>query len=134
MCLDKTNIWALGALCHEYQVDWLVEKIKSFINKNYTVANTKTLLRYLALTEDMQFGMHLQKILIGKLTGHFQHISMHLEFLLLSRRIQVWIARVNLSCLLKNLSFTWMVRMIIASEIESIFKDLDQQNIQVSFD
>ena len=77
--------------------------------------------------------MALEKILINKLPGKFQDLNMHLEFLLLNRRVQVWIARVKLSLLIKNLSLGWMVRRAIADEIESIFEDT-QQNIEVQLD
>ena len=140
--LDGTNIWVLAPLCQEYQVDWLSNKIKSFMKT--CSGNIKTLLKYIILAGDMNFGIEIQKRLVNKLPGQFQDINMHLEFLLLSRRMKIWITRVKLADLMKDLwagrwvgRNSWIEglpikkRQKIADEVVSIFEDLDQRNIEV---
>lgn len=85
----------------------------------------------LVLVEDTNFGIELEKTVVNKLPRQFQDINM--KFMLLSRRMQIWIARVILSLLVKNIWFSRMDRQAIAGEIESILEDT-QLNIEVMFD
>eukprot|EP00111_Clytia_hemisphaerica_P022846 TCONS_00067242-protein len=148
---DDTNIWALAPLCQEYQVDWLSNKIESFI-RNCATNRTKTILNYLVLAEDMHFGIEVERSLVSKLLRGFQNISMCLEFLLLSRRMQVWIARRKLADSLKKFLidpyFDTLPRYgkqttrekkeagikkykAVDADVVSIFHDLDQPKMEL---
>ena len=133
--IDKTNIWALSPLCQEYQVDWLLGKIKSFVSGSSS-SNTKTLLRYLTLAEDLDFGFEFEQSLIEKLKDPFPLIQAHFEFLLLSRRTEIWIARRCLAKLVDSYYSEFHSELphysMIDSEIVSFFEELDQPNIPIS--
>ena len=147
--LDDTNIWALAPLCQEYQVDWLSKKIE-YLLRNCSTINTRKILSYLVLAEDMNFGIELERSLVYKLHRRFHYIGLYLEFLLLSRRIQVWIARKKLADLLKELwvdpypsaIYTFSNEKRVAgikdceavhTEILSLFDDLGQCNIELTY-
>ena len=82
----------------------------------------------------MDFGVKSEERLIGKFDVGFQCINMHLEFLVLSKRLQIWIARKKLADSLRNvlLGFGSTVAhpKLIDREIVSFFGELHHRDIK----
>uniref|UniRef100_A0A7M5UTA3 BTB domain-containing protein n=1 Tax=Clytia hemisphaerica TaxID=252671 RepID=A0A7M5UTA3_9CNID len=57
---DSTDVLVLAPLCQEYQVDWISNKIKSFLLQDAT-KDTETILRHLVVTEKIDFGSKVEK-------------------------------------------------------------------------
>ncbi|XP_066923572.1 uncharacterized protein [Clytia hemisphaerica] len=88
---NETDVVILAPLCQEYQIDWLADKIKTFICS--PISNTKTILKYLSITETMNFGHGIEESVINLIKEPFQNVHMESEFLRLNQRLQILIAR-----------------------------------------
>ena len=96
----------LSPLCREYQVDWLIEKIKDYIKSGSISCKTKNILRYLVYSEEMNFGLDIDTELINSFEDNFHTIQMCSEFQNLSLKMQILIARKRLWLLMRNLKPT----------------------------
>ena len=83
------------SLCREYQVDWLAEKIKMFVIK-IAFMDTDEILKYLVLSEEMDFGKSFDEALINALSDSFVSIRMKAKFKSLSLTTQIMIVRKRL--------------------------------------
>ena len=122
------NFYILGArylslLCREYQVDWLTKKIKKFIIEKES-KRTGEILQYLALSEEMDFGASLNENLINELKEPFPIIQMCPEFMSLTLKMQVSIARKRLWLLLRGHTMTFYLALNVEDiGLMSIFKE-----------
>ena len=105
----------------------MIEKIKDYIldeGCNHG-GETEDILKYLALSEEMEFGASFDEVLINCLNDSFISIHMCADFMSLSRKMQVMIARKRLWLLLR--SFEGDDRIAILNEEDcgllSIFEE-----------
>ena len=93
----------MAPLCREYQIDWLIETIKKYIKSEIDCAVDKeTLLKYLAFSDEMDFGPSVVDHLINAIRENFPSLHMSLGFMSLSSKMQILIARKRLWLLLRN--------------------------------
>ena len=112
---DETDVFILSPLCQEYQIDWLTDKIKSYILQRnvvpttWSTSNTETVLKYLSLADTMSFGHNVEESVIDLINEPFQNVHMESQFLQLSQRIQILIAR----------KLLWRVYMVNLTRIKN---------------
>ena len=102
---------------------------KSFVSGSSS-SDTKTLLRYLVLAGELNFGCDIDKSVIERLKEPFPLIQGHVEFLLLGRRKQIWIARQRLAKSFYSYTSS-LDYLMIDSEIVLFFEELDQPKIEL---
>ena len=101
---DYPDITVLAPLCREYQVDWLTNQIKDFIYGDASSNQDKDcILKYLSVSEEMDFGSINDVKLINSLHDNFHSLQTSTDFPLLSRQKQILIARKRLWLLLRHL-------------------------------
>uniref|UniRef100_A0A7M5XKG7 BTB domain-containing protein n=1 Tax=Clytia hemisphaerica TaxID=252671 RepID=A0A7M5XKG7_9CNID len=71
----------LSLLCREYQIDWLTEKIKTFIIEEGSKNTADEILQYLTLSEEANFGLPLYETLVNQLHDSFQTIQVCPNFM-----------------------------------------------------
>ena len=79
----------------------MTEKIKDFI-KDEGPNDKKDILKHLVLSDEMDFGASFDKALINGFHDSFISIHMCADFMLLSRKTQIMIARKRLWLLLRS--------------------------------
>ena len=128
---DETDVFILAPLCQEYQVDWLTDKIKSYI-LNCSTSNTETILKYLSLADTMNFGHHFEEALIDQIDEPFYSVHIESEFIQLTQRLQILIARKLLwKVYVDKLDTTGVecLSSIIDHSLLSIFDDHQQKHL-----
>ncbi|XP_066928540.1 uncharacterized protein [Clytia hemisphaerica] len=96
---DYPDVFILSQLCREYQVDWLLEKIRDFINKGRFLTK-RWILKGILLCEAMNFDPC--EVLVNSIEDNFLDIHMSKDFMELSSKMQVLIARKRMWLLLRN--------------------------------
>ena len=130
--LEYPDISALSPLCREYQVDWLTEKIKeSILDEGWNQGETDVTLKYLTLSEGMGFGSSFDEVLINAFSDSFISIHMCPDFMSLSRKMQVMIARKRLWFLLR--SFDDDDRSLILNEEDCGFLSIFEEQSVCNF-
>ena len=113
----------LSPLCREYQVDWLLEKMEDCINDGTYYVTKESTLKNLLLFEEMNFGPCDK--LINTIKDDFPSIHMSVDFMALSSKVQVMIARKRMWLLLRG--FDKESRKMLLNEEDcgflSIFED-----------
>ena len=93
--------------------------------------STEEILQFLGHSEDMNFGASFNEILINELKDPFSSIQMCSEFMSLSRKIQVSIARKRLLLLLRGL--TAIDQLIILNTEGVGFLSIFEEQSQIHF-
>ena len=118
--IDETDVFILSPLCQEYQIDWLIDRIRRHISI-CTTSKSNTLLEYLLIAD--RIGFNLEERLTNQISEPFPILQTYTEFSQLNRRTQILIAR---KCLWKLLMDK--IEASIADHIlVSIFKKLGQK-------
>jgi len=103
----NTDVFSLCKLFHEYQVDWLSDKVmeylKTFIVQEKPQYQSQTILNYISLALFMQWES-IEKQFLDQLTDSFVMLQTLSEFNALDLRLKVLIARKRLWVLLSGKS------------------------------
>ena len=131
--LDLADVSSLAYLCQEYQVDWLLDKIKDYLSK-VQITDLSLQLRYLHLLEGIGFGNLelLENNLLNQVTDIFLDIQSNPLFSSCERRLQIMVARKRLWFLLDNVDSDTKLTFLNTGNVGllSIFKKYKQTPIK----
>ena len=106
---EHTNINALAFLCQEYQVDWLSDRIENYL-LHVKITDTYRILEYIQFSEKMDLKENVVNNLYQQISDHFPVLQGSPLFALISRQIQMKIARKRLYGLMRFISIQNEVR------------------------
>ena len=92
----------MAALCQEYQVDWLSDRIESYLSCA-KITDVNLILEYLQLAKVMAFNDKVKKNLLARISDHFPKIQSSPLFASLDRKTQMRIARKCLKDLMSSI-------------------------------
>ena len=118
----------LANLCQEYQIDWLLDEIESYLNVA-RIINLNTQLEYLQLVRKMRFKDNTEIALINKMTAYFPEIRNNPLFALLDRSVKLKITFERFRNLLHQLNKDGTEYVVVK---ESYFGGCDKKTIRVT--
>ena len=126
--IEHSNLFSLTSLCQEYQVDWLMRKVESYLEE-IELSTSDRILEYLRVASGMDFEVAFDNIL-NQINESFPYLQTNKLFTILERKTQVVIARKRLylllQCLNKLKTIPTGIQKCIDGSIVSVFPDAEQ--------